>query len=176
MTLKPTHVVVLEHTGSEHSVVVDGANCSVANTVVSITPLPVLFEYLAEWNGALVPVFVETDGIDHVRVSFRGYSFDARILKADHHALLAVLHASAAMRTRTVRVLTPMPGLLKSILVRDGSSVRKGEPLFTLEAMKMENAIVAPINGVVRELAAVEGQAMEKGSKLCTIEPAAEVR
>ena len=66
-----------------------------------------------------------------------------------------------------------MPGLIKSVLVGEGELVRKGTTLFTLEAMKMENAITAPIDGIVRNLAAAESTAVEKGSVLCTLEPAA---
>jgi biotin carboxyl carrier protein len=109
--------------------------------------------------------------MDNVKVSFRGYSFSGRALQEHHHTLLTVLHASPAMRSRTIRIATPMPGLLKSVLTSDGSEVRKGQALFTLEAMKMENSITAPIHGIVRDVCTSEGQALDKGFRLCTIEP-----
>jgi acetyl/propionyl-CoA carboxylase alpha subunit len=173
MPATPTHTVLFETNPQPRDVAIDGAGASSATAFVMLSPTEHLRIYEVEWEGALVPVLVESDGVDGVRISFRGYSFDARILSVQHHQLLAVLHESPAMRTRTVRVQTPMPGLLKSVLVREGATVRKGEALFTLEAMKMENAITAPINGMVRDLSALEGQAMEKGTRLCSIEPLA---
>ena len=67
-----------------------------------------------------------------------------------------------------------MPGLLKGIAIVDGQTVRKGETLFTLEAMKMENAIKTPVSGVIRNIGVVEGSALEKGALMCTVEPLAE--
>lgn len=47
------------------------------------------------------------------------------------------------------KVLSPFPGLIKSLLVVDGSSVKKDQPLIVLEAMKMDNEITAPCDGKV---------------------------
>jgi biotin carboxyl carrier protein len=66
-----------------------------------------------------------------------------------------------------------MPGLLKAVLVKEGAIVRKGETLFTLEAMKMENSIKAPISGIVHNVTSNGGAAVEKGVALCVIEPTA---
>lgn len=49
--------------------------------------------------------------------------------------------------------------------------VKKGDTLFTLEAMKMENAIKSPIAGTIQHLTAQEGIAVEKGTLLCVVEP-----
>jgi biotin carboxyl carrier protein len=43
----------------------------------------------------------------------------------------------------------PMPGKIIDVLVREGSSVVRGEPLVILEAMKMQNEIQSPVNGKV---------------------------
>ncbi|RPI67183.1 MAG: acetyl-CoA carboxylase biotin carboxyl carrier protein subunit [Ignavibacteriae bacterium] len=102
----------------------------------------------------------------------RGYAYRARVLRDQHHQLVAILESSPAMQTRVVKVTAPMPGLLKSIIAADGEHVAKGQVLFTLEAMKMENSIAAPHAGTVRNLTAKEGLAVEKGAPLCVIEPA----
>lgn len=47
------------------------------------------------------------------------------------------------------KVLSPFPGLIKNLLVADGSSVKKDQPIVVLEAMKMDNDITAPCDGVV---------------------------
>lgn len=47
------------------------------------------------------------------------------------------------------KVLSPFPGLIKNILVADGSTVKKDQPIMVLEAMKMDNEITAPCDGKV---------------------------
>ena len=46
-------------------------------------------------------------------------------------------------------VKSPFPGLIKNLLVADGATVKKDQPILVLEAMKMDNDIVAPCDGVV---------------------------
>ena len=47
------------------------------------------------------------------------------------------------------KVLSPFPGLIKNLLVAEGATVKKDQPILVLEAMKMDNDIVAPCDGVV---------------------------
>lgn len=121
-----------------------------------------------------VPVHIVADGVSSVAVTLRGYRYTASVHETRHSHLLDILTASPAQQNRSTRITAPMPGLLKSVAVSDGQTVRKGETLFTLEAMKMENAIKTPVSGIIRNIAAIEGSALEKGAMLCTVEPQAE--
>ena len=47
------------------------------------------------------------------------------------------------------KVLSPFPGLIKNLLVAEGATVKKDQPILVLEAMKMDNDIVAPCDGTV---------------------------
>lgn len=47
------------------------------------------------------------------------------------------------------KVLSPFPGLIKNLLVADGTVVKKDQPILVLEAMKMDNDITAPCDGKV---------------------------
>ena len=47
------------------------------------------------------------------------------------------------------KVLSPFPGLIKNLLVAEGTKVTKDQPILVLEAMKMDNDITAPCDGVV---------------------------
>ncbi len=47
------------------------------------------------------------------------------------------------------KVLSPFPGLIKNLLVENGASVKKDQPILVLEAMKMDNDITAPCDGKV---------------------------
>ena len=66
----------------------------------------------------------------------------------------------------------PMPGLVTAVAVAEGDSVVKGQTLLTLEAMKMEQALVAPFDGVVAELTVSPGRQVAAEALLVRIEPA----
>ena len=59
-----------------------------------------------------------------------------------------------------------MPGRVVRVLVAQGDAVRKGQGLVILEAMKMENEIIAPADGTVDELFVEPGQTVEAGADL----------
>ena len=66
-------------------------------------------------------------------------------------------------------VKAPMPGTVLAVNVKAGDSVKKGQVLCVLEAMKMENEIVAPADGKVVSVAAQKGAAVESGATLCVL-------
>ena len=66
-------------------------------------------------------------------------------------------------------VAAPMPGTILSVNVKAGDTVKSGQVLFILEAMKMENEIMAGCDGTVTAVSVSAGQAVESGTPLCTI-------
>tara|TARA_R110000868_G_scaffold111053_11_gene300190 strand:+ start:306 stop:821 length:516 start_codon:yes stop_codon:yes gene_type:complete len=64
----------------------------------------------------------------------------------------------------------PMPGLVLSINVEVGQSIKKDDPLVVLEAMKMENVLKSPSDLVVKSIAVNKGQAVEKNQLLIEFE------
>ena len=66
-------------------------------------------------------------------------------------------------------VSAPMPGTILSVNVKVGDTVKKGQVLMILEAMKMENEIMAGTDGVVTSVSVNAGAAVEAGTALCTI-------
>jgi len=63
-------------------------------------------------------------------------------------------------------VLAPMPGKIVSINVKVGDSVKKGEVVAILEAMKMENEVLAPHDGIVKEIRVKKGANVSKGQAI----------
>ena len=61
------------------------------------------------------------------------------------------------------QVAAPLQGLLSKLMVAPGATVKKAQPLFVIEAMKMETTISAPFDGVVKELALGEGSLVNTG-------------
>jgi acetyl/propionyl-CoA carboxylase alpha subunit len=64
---------------------------------------------------------------------------------------------------------SPMPGRIVSVAVRLGQSVTKGQTLLTLEAMKMEHALIAPFDGTVGELSVSVGDQVAENVTLVRI-------
>ena len=67
------------------------------------------------------------------------------------------------------KISAPMPGNILDIKVNVGDSVKAGQVLFILEAMKMENEIMAGADGKVTSIGVTKGQSVESGTVLCTI-------
>ena len=74
----------------------------------------------------------------------------------------------AAAPANGEKVLSPFPGLIKNLLVAEGATVKKDQPILVLEAMKMDNDITAPCDGVVRFQVA-KGANVESDSVLAVI-------
>ena len=74
----------------------------------------------------------------------------------------------AAAPANGEKVLSPFPGLIKNLLVAEGATVKKDQPILVLEAMKMDNDITAPCDGVVHFQVA-KGANVESDSVLAVI-------
>ncbi len=83
--------------------------------------------------------------------------------------------ASVADSTMEGGLEAPMPGRVTRVAVALGDSVKRGQELIVVEAMKMENALVAPIDGVVKSLAVKVGDMVAPGPALVVVEVEVEV-
>lgn len=70
------------------------------------------------------------------------------------------------LTTNAQKILSPMPGNVFKVLVSAGEYVKKGEAVLILEAMKMENEIVAPHDGTISAVHVKEGQAVDSDDVL----------
>ncbi|SHJ52955.1 Biotin carboxyl carrier protein [Anaerocolumna jejuensis DSM 15929] len=66
-------------------------------------------------------------------------------------------------------VESPMPGKILSVKTSVGQAVKRGDVILVLEAMKMENEIVAPEDGVVASIDVSSGASVESGTLLATL-------
>ena len=67
-------------------------------------------------------------------------------------------------------VKAPMPGTINDIKVSEGQTVKAGEVLVILEAMKMENEIMSPSDGVVKQIAVTKGAPVSSGDVLVVVQ------
>lgn len=69
----------------------------------------------------------------------------------------------------SVKVNSPMPGKIVGVNAKVGDAVKKGQVILVLEAMKMENDVVAPEDGTVASVNVAVGSTVEAGETLATL-------
>ena len=77
--------------------------------------------------------------------------------------------AAPAASASGEKVVSPMPGTILKVNVSQGQAVKAGDVLLVLEAMKMENDIVAPVDGVVKQLLVQKGSTVDTDQTLAII-------
>ena len=127
----------------------------------------------------------EPDAAGRLAVTLDGARRTATVL--DHAGAFAVFANGESWRLDAVdplappadadtaagRLTAPMPGRVVQLLVAPGTTVRRGQPLVVVEAMKMEHTIAAPRDGVVAAVHCAAGDLVEEGAELIGLaEPA----
>jgi propionyl-CoA carboxylase alpha chain len=109
-------------------------------------------------DGRAVTIQVDRDGIGY-RLTYRGIAVPVKVLPPRVAELLtAIPPKPEAGLTRSL--LAPMPGLLISVMVKEGQDVKAGEELAVVEAMKMENVLRAERDGKVVKIRARAGESL----------------
>ena len=107
------------------------------------------------------------------RINVNGTAYEVEIEEmtgAPAAAPVAAAPAAPAASGAGESITSPMPGNILAVNVAAGDMVKKGQVLMVLEAMKMENEIMAPHDGKVTAVAVTKGAAVESGALLCTIQ------
>ena len=124
-------------------------------------------KYKLELNGRTYEVEVEL--ADPMRMQeFRSY---APVPAASTAPVVEPVSDTAAAAPLPVTgdgecVVSPMPGNILKVLVAAGQTVKEGDVLVILEAMKMENEIVAPRDGTVTQVVVEKGSTVETDAPL----------
>ena len=141
--------------GSEFDVTIDSINGSKAKVEVNGLPFEV---------DMIGSTLVESALPDTVAETGAATATAAPAQEASKPAPTAPMGAGEG-----VAVKAPLPGVITSIKVELGQSVKKGETVVVLEAMKMENNITAENDGVVSGIAVQAGDSVLEGTVLITI-------
>ncbi len=111
-----------------------------------------------ECNGQAFCAQVERQGLVFL-VAHNGTQIEAKVLSPRAAELNALMHVKAPPDLSKF-LLSPMPGLLSEVCVVAGQAVMAGEKLAVIEAMKMENTLLATNDGVVAQVRAAKGESL----------------
>lgn len=121
-----------------------------------------IIDQLKSYNAEVVS-FNAAEKTAEIKVNNNIYTVNA---KDQYDVLLDKLGLSSLNSAKISEVKAPMPGLVLKIMVAEGDEVKKGDNLFVLEAMKMENIIKSPADVVVKTVKIKPGDKVEKGQVL----------
>ena len=148
--------------GKDGVVTLDGRNGS--HEVKRVSPAG--FSVIVGGRQVKVVAVPDTGGYDVIAGDFRG-----RVtVESERERLLRRYARSTTGSSARLEVHAPMPAMVVKLEVNAGDEVRTGQPLIVLEAMKMENEILAHAPGRVKAIYAVAGKPVEKGELLLLLE------
>ena len=114
------------------------------------------------------PAFAIADGLVHVDIAGRSTAFS---LAPAPDVDRAARSAARGHGGGPVEIPAPMPGAILAVHAKAGDMVEGGDPIATVEAMKMEHAVMSPIRGRLVSLRARPGDQVARGDVLAVVEP-----
>lgn len=135
-------------------------------------------KYNLKIEGEPFNVTVESFHDKNAVISVNGKTFNVVIESQDSPQAEEVIStrpvrtepAKAISKSNAYKVKSPLPGLILDIKVKEGDSVKEGQVVAVIEAMKMENDIEAERSGIVKSIGVAKGETVLEGTTLLVIE------
>lgn len=153
----------------EHTIVLDGAaNGTIDGEAFEWDVIEVKngsFHVLKDNKSYNVEVIKSDAAEKSFLVSVNGNKYQLNV-KDKFDVLLKSLGMDNLNASKINEIKAPMPGLVIDIRVAEGDTVKKGDAILVLEAMKMENNIKSPTDGMIKKINVKKGVAVEKNQVL----------
>jgi biotin carboxyl carrier protein len=140
---------------------VDSAPVSLDTFVIKDNLLHILHQHTS-YRVEIVS-FSKEEKTASIKVNGHTYSI---AIKDRFDDLLQQLGLDNLQSAKVAELKAPMPGLVLSVLVKEGDEVKKGDNLFVLEAMKMENIIKSPADVTIKSIKIKPSDKVEKNQVL----------
>jgi biotin carboxyl carrier protein len=105
------------------------------------------------WKNRKYPVEILRSRQNKYEILFNDISYTFTVETPFSLKRMKVLNSNKG-KVEQEFIKAPMPGKIIDVLVREGATVLRGEPVVILEAMKMQNEILSPVNGTIVKVAA----------------------
>ncbi len=137
--------------------------------------------YIMKINGEKYDARIKKYKSNQVIVEVNGIDYEIELEKTDRRKteivrsektqpmLNVVKTSSKPIATSDGSILAPIPGLVLRILVKEGNSVKTGDTVLILEAMKMESEIASTATGIIKTINVKEGASVQEGEILIEV-------
>jgi glutaconyl-CoA/methylmalonyl-CoA decarboxylase subunit gamma len=103
------------------------------------------------WKNRKYPVEIKSSRQNKYEILFNDISYTFTVETPFSLQRMKVLNSTKGKQEKEI-IKAPMPGKIIDVLVREGTTVLRGEPIMILEAMKMQNEILSTVNGLVEKV------------------------
>jgi propionyl-CoA carboxylase alpha chain len=119
------------------------------------------------------PLVLQVDRVGlRYRLTYNGVTVEAQVLSPRADGLLRKMPVKLPP-DMSAFLLSPMPGLLVDVAVKEGDEVKAGQRLAVIEAMKMENVLIASADSVVEQVLASKGDSLAVDQPILKFAPSA---
>ncbi|MBW2961472.1 acetyl-CoA carboxylase biotin carboxyl carrier protein subunit [Mesonia aestuariivivens] len=137
---------------------------------LDIQPLPNKTYHLLKDHQSFKAEIIKSDFLNRkytVKINSNHYEID---IASQLDLLIKEMGLLLGNAQKVNDIKAPMPGLILEINVKEGDTVKEGDYLLVLEAMKMENALTAPRDAIIKSISIEKGQTVEKNQLLIEME------
>ena len=127
-------------------------------------------KYRVNVNGTNYEVTLEVMNEEEVASNVVAPATVAAPVQVETPVQATPVSSSPVVSASDLKINSPMPGTILNVNVSNGAPVKKGDVLFILEAMKMENEILSPKDGLVTSVHVSKGASVDSGALLCVIQ------
>ncbi len=127
------------------------------------------FHYAFDWKGKRFHCELVSRDQNKAVIKVNGIEYKFSIESIFSYVRKGMINQDAN-KIDANNIIAPMPGKITDIFLSEGDLVNEGEPILTLEAMKMQNEITANCNGVIRKIRIQSGQSVMKDELLVEIQ------
>lgn len=127
------------------------------------------FHYAFDWNDKRFHCELVSRDQNKIIIKVNGVEYKYSMESIFSYVRRGMI-ATGEEKNPANEIKAPMPGKIIDVFLNEGDLVNAGEPILTLEAMKMQNEIAAECNGVIQKIRVIPGQSVMKDELLVEIQ------